>query len=378
MKKTFINLIKSGVSGEKSGEEYKNLSADAFSTLIRLAKLHDVGGILATAVLQNEIDADEKTLENLKKEQYLSIMRFERLNYAYQGLIALFEQNQIPFIPLKGSVLREYYKSPYLRTSCDIDIFIPEKEVKKALILLEENGYTNIEKAPNDVGLLSPEGVPLELHFRFFSDKKFNAQMSDIWDICTPVEGYKFRYQMENSAFVFYHLAHMYKHFSHGGCGVRSFIDLWIIKNNFPFDREKLEKKLQNLRLKTFADRCFELSDCWFQNGEYSETLYLMEDYILRGGVYGTLSQRVAVGKAKNGGGFRYFMSRAFMPYSQLKLYYPILNKVAILYPFCLILRWFKALFGGGKKTAKEIKLSGKTTEEQNKNIEKMLKDLGL
>ena len=31
---------------------------------------------------------------------------------------------QIPFLPLKGSVIRQYYPEPWMRTSCDIDILV--------------------------------------------------------------------------------------------------------------------------------------------------------------------------------------------------------------------------------------------------------------
>lgn len=59
-------------------------------------------------------------------EQYIhkAIFRHEGLVFEYGQICSVLEQAQIPFLPLKGSILRDYYPEAWMRTSCDIDILV--------------------------------------------------------------------------------------------------------------------------------------------------------------------------------------------------------------------------------------------------------------
>lgn len=59
---------------------------------------------------------------------------------------------------------------------------------------------------------------------------KMQGQILDrIWNVAEPVEGFSHQYKMPDEWFRFYHLAHMAKHVTNGGCGIRPFLDLWIM-----------------------------------------------------------------------------------------------------------------------------------------------------
>lgn len=62
-------------------------------------------------------------------------------------------------------------------------------------------------------------------------------------------------YKMSKELFLLYHIYHMAKHFIHGGCGIKPFIDLWIIKNKIGFDGGKAQKMLQESGLLAFYER---------------------------------------------------------------------------------------------------------------------------
>ena len=47
----------------------------------------------------------------------IAIYRYEKINYELNRLRSALNEAQIPFIPLKGSVLRQYYPEPWMRTS---------------------------------------------------------------------------------------------------------------------------------------------------------------------------------------------------------------------------------------------------------------------
>ena len=72
-------------------------------------------------------------------------------------------------------------------------------------------------------------------------------------------------------------------------------------------------------------------------------------------------------------------MYRIFMPYRELKTYYPILKKHPILLPFCEVHRWFAILFSDRRKNAiKEFEHSANLSDEKKEEVQKLLKNLGL
>ena len=97
----------------------------------------------------------------------------------------------------------------------------------------------------------------------------------------------------------------------------------------------------------------------WFGGETHSPISQKIEDYILKGGVYGTLENRVLVAQTRQGGKLKYILSRLFMPYGALKNYYPILNKHKWLFPFMHVGRWIRFFIKGSfKRGLKEIKLN--------------------
>mgnify|MGYP000152239857 CR=1 FL=1 len=80
--------------------------------------------------------------EKLKQQENLALYRYMNQDYALQEIGEVFTEKQIPFLPLKGSVLREEYPEPWLRTSGDIDILVHEQDVKRASqVLMETCGF---------------------------------------------------------------------------------------------------------------------------------------------------------------------------------------------------------------------------------------------
>lgn len=108
-----------------------------------------------------------------------------------------------------------------------------------------------------------------------------------------------------------------------------------------------------------FAKAAFALADFFLGGIEPDAEAERFLDYITRGGVYGTLENRVAVGEAKRGGR-GYIMSRLFLPYERLKNIYPVLKKHPYLMLVMQVRRWFHGLFKGKLwQYKKELKLSG-------------------
>ena len=124
------------------------------------------------------------------------------------------------------------YPQAWFRTSCDIDILIHQEDVERTIELLVKNGYEHQSDATtHDYSFITPGKVHLELHYSLNQGERMeaiNAILDMVWVCSSPFKESPYCFQMSNDMFVFYHIAHMAKHFIAGGCGIRSFIDLYI------------------------------------------------------------------------------------------------------------------------------------------------------
>lgn len=364
---------------ELSDSEKLLCTDDAVLEVLNIAQNHDIPHLICTSLLENKLLPDNSP----KYQSYLykAIYRYEKQNYELNRIRKLLNGIGVPFILLKGSALRKFYKSPWLRTSCDIDILVKKDDLSQAqdaIIKNLEYGYKC--NSTHDISLLSSSGVCLELHFELKEpDFRDSTLLTDIWNSQEIAQISEFEYGMSNELFLFYHIYHMAKHFIHGGCGIKPFADLWIIKNKMGYDEDKARKLLGDSGLLDFYIHAISLTEIWFENKEHTPISKDMEDYILQGGVYGTLEQQLAMSQSKKGGKFKHLLSKIFLSYDSMLIYYPSLGKCPLLYPIYQVRRWFRIAFCGGRKRALyEMKLNRNLSDLKKKKAKRLIDELGL
>lgn len=391
---TMFNCIKYEICGQNEKIVLPEISARFLIDVYKLSKAHDVAHLVGDALSkcgvfanlpdtleENECATIAKIKAKFDEHVFTAVYRYENINYELEQIKQTFNEAQISFIPLKGSVIRKFYPEPWLRTSCDIDILVKEKDADNAAEYLQTQLQYGVDrKEQHDVSMFTASNVHVELHFKLLdSDFKQVKDLLDVWsgdEISLLSDS---EYQMSKELFLLYHIYHMAKHFVHGGCGLKPFIDLWIIKNKVGFDEKKAQKIMQESGLLAFFERSTDLVNVWFEDKEHSEITQEMENYILQGGVYGTLKQNLAMSQNKKGGKFRHLMSRIFLSYKDMEVYYPSLKKCPILFPFYQVRRWCRILFCGGRKAAmNEIKVNQNITTEEQERAKKLLEELNL
>jgi hypothetical protein len=389
-----FNCIKYEICGQNEKIVLPEISARFLIDVYKLSKAHDVAHLVGDALSkcgvfanlpdtleENECATIAKIKAKFDEHVFTAVYRYENINYELEQIKQTFNEAQISFIPLKGSVIRKFYPEPWLRTSCDIDILVKEKDADNAAEYLQTQLQYGVDrKGQHDVSMFTASNVHVELHFKLLdSDFKQVKDLLDVWsgdEISLLSDS---EYQMSKELFLLYHIYHMAKHFVHGGCGLKPFIDLWIIKNKVGFDEKKAQKIMQESGLLAFFERSTDLVNVWFEDKEHSEITQEMENYILQGGVYGTLKQNLAMSQNKKGGKFRHLMSRIFLSYKDMEVYYPSLKKCPILFPFYQVRRWCRILFCGGRKAAmNEIKVNQNITTEEQERAKKLLEELNL
>ena len=222
--------------------------------------------------------------------------------------------------------------------------------------------------------------------------------------------------------FYFYHVAHMAAHMRNGGCGIRPFIDLYLIRRNMPCERAVLDGMLSEYGLARFEAASVALAERWMcadtlsrkckmqnvecktdvpnaqmqnaeckmqnlcadaqmQNGGLSEEqLSAFEEYVLTGGVYGSGEQYVAA-KQRGGkqGKAKYVLGRIFMPYEQLKLRHPRLDGHRWLTPVFEVYRWCSLVVPSRlRRSGKELSSAMRVDNAKVTSVEELLDSLEL
>lgn len=380
--KILFDLLHSAVCVSRlTDEQLSYYSREMLPFLIKLSQKHDVSHLLIWGLKQNQLISKDDTL--LEKKMLTAVYRYERLNYEYIKLCTALEEAKIPFIPLKGSILRRYYPEAWMRTSCDIDILVHNNDLSKTISYLAEKlDYTELERATHDVAMKSPEGNHVEIHFDLVEEGRANNAikvLSSVWDDVSLCENSCCRYEMSDEFFYFYHIAHMAKHFENGGCGIRPFIDLYILDRINVENQSKRDELLAEGDLLQFAMIARKLSKIWFDGDKHDQLTLQLQNFILHGGVYGSSDNRVAIQQKKKGGKFGYIVSRIFIPYTKLKRYYPILEKHRWLTPIMQVRRWFMLLKPDIAKMAKtEIAHNNSIDKSKAKEMHDFLQRIGL
>lgn len=153
----------------------------------------------------------DTVLSKTRGEFEANLQRNLFLTAHLRNLILLLEANHIPVIPYKGLTLGVIaYRSLFLRTISDLDIFVREESVDHVITLLLRNGYQLSDKEPTSRrttlkyrrysyhhALIHPrDGVSVEVHWRFLRDPHLlSIRTFDFWTGLVPVtlSGMEFR-----------------------------------------------------------------------------------------------------------------------------------------------------------------------------------------
>lgn len=309
--------------------------------IYKLAKKYDLAQIMAYSLEKLGFSDDI-----LFKEKAISIYRTENLKYAAEQICSVLEEARLPHMLLKGRHMRALYPEEWMRPSCDIDVYVDASDIEAAASALEASGFVRGSKSSHDIGFTAPNGCHTELHFDLIEEEWLTNSkkiFANVWQ--SSIKRSEYRYKMNDDMLYFYHVAHLAKHIKNGGCGIRPFVDLWLLnKSSEPSaERERLLKAGGLLKFESAARR---LSEVWLSDGEHTPVTESLEEYVFSGNLYGSLKNNTVIHRRNAGSRLNYIILRLFMPYSQLSRKYPSLQGKPLLFPFYTVRRWFSLLNG--------------------------------
>ena len=366
-----------------SAEQLTDLaSSEVLERVCALAKKHEVIALAAHAIFSLGIAVGGELAMKLQKQIMLAKHHYECMNYEISEMSRVLSESKIEHVFLKGATLRDYYPIPWLRTSCDVDVLVKEERLSEAVaVLTEKLSYVEGGKTPHDVQMNAPSKVHVELHYNLLeSDVVDGAErlLLDVWDFTVPNENTS-RYELADEMFYYYHVVHMAKHFVHGGCGIRPFLDLWLLENKIVGNKKERDELIARGGMERFCETVRDLTSAWLDDKPYTDRDKKVERFIMYGGVYGNTANKVALQQSKKGGKLSYAISRIFPPLRLMRYSYPILEKHKWLLPFMYVRRFFRIIRKGRfANSVAELKYNENISKaDQDENL-KFLRDVGL
>ena len=354
-----VYLVSCAVNGIKPAAE--KIGAMDLSHVYAAAQHHLLIAAIGMALQSVGIQDAQITQAMAKAQRKNALLDADRA-----ALFERLERENIWYIPLKGAVLAGLYPRYGMRQMADNDILIDAGRAGDVKAIMESLGFIvkSFGKGNHDV-YLKPPVSSFEIHTALFGpshEKKLYLYYQDVKSRLMKDEGNRCGWHFTPEDFYVYMTAHEYKHFSGGGTGLRSFLDVYVFWRkygntlNLPYveaETEKLgiaafEKQSRSLSLHLFSDAALTEAD--------QETL----EYAISSGTYGTMTHRVENKVKKLGGGtkgkLRYFCSRLVLPMNNLETAHPFVYRHKLLIPFFTIYRLGKGLLFRWKRVSAEVK----------------------
>lgn len=291
-------------------------------------------------------------LKEFQEDYKLNMLREARFELGGQQVFDAFEKAEINFLPLKGAILKNYYPNPALRTFTDIDIYVG-KDFEKAEKVLFELGYekTGFDEH-NDVGYSKKPSLHIELHKELFPDDyDFEGYFDEPFKHTDLKDGYKYYHLYKTDDFFIHVLCHLYKHFTFGGCGLRQYLDIYVMTKKMELDMDYIRSELRSFGMEGFLDTTLKLDRFFFDGEKPDDELIEIAEFVFNNSTFGNAENRLVLDYDKqNGekrtlwGNIKYFMDRWQLKYSQMIPRYKVLKYLPFLLPFCWIHKLLTAL----------------------------------
>lgn len=364
-------LLLSVLKGYFHGENFEK-EAD-YEAAFRLAKMHSLGSLFYEAVKNSPL-LPERVREEAKRHFFSNLAQQTAQEYYAAELMEKLEEKKIPYMPLKGYVLRKLYPAPELRTSCDVDVFYDKKRKEEVKEILSGLGFTEGHEGENHLDW-SLDSVTIEMHHELAAQSNvYHPYYQNVFERMVNTEGYRYDFTPED--FYIYFLVHAAKHFAHGGFGIRTVLDIWIYRKKKALNEQYLNSELEKVQLLKFKNAIEDLAEYWFGEKEFTEELAVLHEYVLTCGTYGQRSNSAAIGgdsesvkKTK----FKFLMRTLFPSLRTMRTMYPVLKKAPILLPFTWVARWFAVLFKRRKNVGAVIHAMNGIDGERIEKVEKVM-----
>lgn len=371
-----------------TGAELSVMDGLDWEYIYKLCKFHKVDNIAAFSVKKlPEHTVPEKVRQLFEMAEKKAMAREAVQHLELEKIQSAFEKEGIDNLPLKGSILKEYYPSPDMRFLTDLDILFKEEEKAKVEQVLLGLGYEKYADGDHHDIYTKEPYMTVEMHKQCYSDNDvLERELEDIWAKVEKKEGTNHCYVMGWNEYYIYMVAHMAKHFKYGGIGIRMLLDFVVFEQKLMdrCDRAKVETCLDKAGVFSFEKKMREEIGHYMDQGEnvtFSKPLW---DSIIENGANGLADNSSALWTLKDGekktnvlkNEIIMFRRIIFPGLKGMAMMYPVLKKVPFLLPFAWIYRIVIKALNQREKSMKVLKRI--TNRKKKKQMLEVCKETGM
>lgn len=299
-----IYLMACSLQGTKPEEALlANIDLEA---LLRLAKAHSVSAMVCMALEQTDAfqHAAETTRLKWLDAKNKAVRKNMLLDAERKTILHELETQSIWYMPLKGSILKDWYPKPGMREMADNDILFDPSGREQVREIFQNRGYKTVSfrKGNHDVYEKAPI-YNFEMHVSLFHGtyKELTEQYENVKERLLPVDGTAYQFAFTPEDFYVFVLAHAYKHYSHSGTGIRTLADIYVMNRHLGgiMNRDEVEQKLTQLGIAEYEQHSRVLAEKLFSAVRPLAETELTEDekemllYYCNATTYGTVDNRV-------------------------------------------------------------------------------------
>ena len=264
------------------------------------------------------------------------------------------EEAGIWYMPLKGAILKDLYPRFGMREMADNDILVDATRAQDVGRIMQELGFEVKEagKGHHDE-YTKPPVSNFEIHRMLCSgldSEPCHLYYREMDKRLIPDENGSFGRHFSTDDLYLYLTAHEYKHYRHGGTGIRSLLDTYVFLRKYgeALDMDYVAAEAEKMGTAEYEKKSRELALRLFSGEALTEAEQEMLAYYASCGTYGSYEQKIVNEVHSFGGGLsgklRFFLSRLFMPMDKIKYADPVVYKYKILLPFLYVYRIIKGL----------------------------------
>ncbi len=359
----------------------------------RSSKYHGMASIACMGAEQAEAfaQADDALLKSWRETKEKAIRKNLLLDAERGQIFQELERMGIWYAPLKGILLQDFYPKYGMRQMSDNDILYDVSGQKELIAMMKKRGY-KVESYPgsaHDV-FKKPPVYSYEMHKSLFSKADGTQGYAYYQGIGEKLikdgqGGYARRFSDED--FYIYQTAHAYKHYVHGGTGLRSLMDAYVYvrKKGGSMDWAYLGKELGKLEMAGFEEESRALAQKIFEKPMLPGTVRLTAKeqklfvFLAGSGTYGTIENHVEKtlqkmekedGGSERGRKQKYLLRRLFPDMEWFRDSYPFLAKHRVLIPFFILYRMARGAIFRRKQIQSEfqaVKKAGSLVDKKGK-----------
>ncbi len=354
-----LYLMACALQGVSVQEE---ILADAdLKQLLIMARKHSVASMVCMALEKTAVfaNADEAAKKQWLEVKNKAVRKNMLLDAERKAILHELEIQGIWYMPLKGSILKDWYPKPGMREMADNDILFDPSGREQVREIFQNRGYKTVSfrKGNHDVYEKAPIynfEMHVELYHKIYDT--FNEKYADVKQRLIPDAEVPYRLHFTPEDFYVFVIAHAYKHYSSSGTGIRTLADIYIMNQKLggTMNWEYVDSELRGLGIFSYERESRELAQKLFGIAELpteanlSEAEQQMLAYYLGASTYGTIENRTLNKMRKlqpDGGAItahtkrKYLLSRIFPGREWCEAYAPTVYKYPVLLPFFWVWR---------------------------------------